>query len=97
MATFNLCYTKIFQISYNIKHFTEIGIQIIVNNYLYTETVTSKTLTVSVIWRANNGRGMKTNLKGQKILIMLLLFYYRWQHKKTEKTFAKTIAKRKEL
>ena len=23
----------------------------------------------------NNGRGMKTNLKGQKILIMPLLFY----------------------
>ena len=31
------------------KHFTQIGIQIIVNNYLYTETVTSKTLTVSAI------------------------------------------------
>ena len=38
---------------------------------------------------------MKTNLKGQKILIMLLLFYYRWQHKKPKKLSQKLLQKEK--
>ncbi len=69
---------KVLRISYHRKHFTENCRNINTNNYLYTETVKSKTLTVSAIF-ASEQRTWHENLskrsKNFNHATVVLIFY----------------------